>query len=467
MMNAVQLPSLHIGAVTHTVTLIEAEAVLASTIQACPKCGGKVESKGLASAASVWDTPTIGKHMLYRFQGRRYRCPTPGCQSFTYRGPDVHPKHGMTWRLWHYVQALALKRSIKDIVRLTGATEDQVWPAIQDLAKALDGHRFPTPRVVAIDDIRFGKKRRFTVISDAESGHPLAIVEKLDAKGVGKKLHEVIDPQLAKIYVSDMNGSNIALGESSFAGIPHVADKWHVLDKMQRQMSRVVNQTSNKLSKGPAAELKSWKKELEGKFAAEDAKELKAQRSGKKVPARQRHDSAQPGLKLTTKWDILKDPAHAPVRQVFHARLLLRNVYRASGRRQAEVRFDRFIQFGMGSDMPEEAAKAVELLGKHRKLILAYFDHMWQHHDKRFRGATTSMAEARNSKIKTMWKGSRGIRNAAYLNLRVVFEPYVLGVTLTICQACGAREVLREDQGLLRAGMSILDPRVRLCSACC
>lgn len=458
-----ELPSLRYGQIIETPTSFEIDASLVTKPQACPACGARIESKGLTAPMEVWDTPMGGKHVRYVFRGRRYECDTKGCSSFTDRGPDIHPKHGITWRLWHYVQRLALKRSVKDIERLTGATADQLWPAIVDLSEKLEGHRFTTPRIVAVDDIRFGKKRRFSVIYNGENGRPLAIVEKLDAKSVGKVLHNVIEPSQVEVFVSDMNGSNLILGESSFRGKPHVADKWHVLDKMQGPMSRIVNQTASKLKKGPAAELKSWKAEFEGKFAAKDAKNWRARLAGEKVDPRRRVDDEGRFI-LKTKWDILK--AYEPVRLVYHARLLLRHVYRARSRRQAEERFDRFINFGNRPRMPAEAADAIRLLGLHRKPILAYFDVMWQHHDGRFRGPTTSQAEARNGKIKAMWKSSRGIKNAAYLNLRVVFEPYVLGVTLILCGACGKPEVLSEMEGLRRAGMDVRDPRTGCCSSC-
>lgn len=458
-----ELSSLKYGQIIETPTSFEVPASLTQKPHVCPACGGRIESKGIAAPAEIWDTPMAGKHVRYAFRGRRYECATDGCPSFTYRGPDVHPKHGITWRLWHYIYRLALKRSVKDIERLTGATEDQIWPVILNLSEKLSGHQFATPRVVAVDDIRFGKKRRFTVIYNAENGRPLAIVEKLDAKGIGEVLHKVIDPNKVEVFVSDMNGSNLLLGESSFRGKPHVADKWHVLDKLQKQMSRIVNQTANKLKKGPAAELKSWKMEFEGKFAAKDAKNWRARLAGDKLEPRRRVDDEGKFI-LKTKWEMLNE--HRPVRLVYHARLLLRHVYRAKSRRQAEERFDRFITFGTRADMPQEAAKAVKLLNDCRNQILAYFDVMWLHHDGRFRGPTTNQAEARNAKIKAMWKGSRGVKNASYLNLRVVFEPYVLGATLIVCDSCGKPEVMSEMEGIRRAGMDVRDPRTSCCSSC-
>jgi len=463
MLEALFARSFRVTNIIETATSIEIEAALSTRIAACPKCGGRVESKGTAAAMVVWDTPLSGKHVRYQYQARRYECLTPGCKTFTDRGPDVHPEHGITWRLWHYIRRLALKWSIKDIARITGASEEQIWPAVIGLADRLSTHKFPTPRIVAVDDIRFGKKRRFTVISDGETGYPLGIVEKLDAAGIGEKLHEVIDPNKAEIFVSDMNGSNLLLGESSFKGIPHVADKWHVLQKMQKPLSRVINQTVNKLKKGPAAELKSWKAELEGKFAAADAKRRREMLAGNSVSPRKR-DGDQPALALTSRMDIVM--RYPGVRRVYHARLLLRHVYRASSPRQAAARFDRFLAFCAQPGMPAEAAKAAELLGEHRRQILAYFDVMWLHHDGRYRGPTTNAAENRNGKIKAMWRKSRGLRNAAYLNMRVVFEPYVLGATLLLCDACGRSEVVPPNLGLARAGMDIAAPGATRCSSC-
>ncbi len=463
-----ELTSLKYESCLETVSSFEITVSLNEKLHACPSCGGRVESKGAPAAIDIWDTPLSGKHVRYKFSGKRYKCSDNmcvenKCPSITYRGPDIHPTHRMTWRLWHHIQRLALKNSLKEIERQTGATVDQISPVVLSLAAILASHTFETPRVVAVDDIRFGKNKRFTVISNGADGIPLVMVNKLDAKEVARALHRVIDPAKAEIFVSDMNGSNLKLGKSSFKGIPHVADKWHVLDKMQKQMSRVVNQTANQLKMGPKAELKSWKMEFEGKFAAKDAKDRKAMLEGKAVVKR-RPGPNKDEFEFQNKWDVLK--AYPDVRAVYHARLLLRHVYRAKGRKMAEQRFDRFIAFGTSPAMPIEAAKAVMLLEQRRKEILAYFDIMWLHHDGRYAGATTSHAEARNAKIKEMWKRSRGIRNPDYLNLRVVFEPYVLGVTLVVCGRCARSEVLPPSDGLQRAVMDVRDPRANLCSHC-
>lgn len=459
-----ELPSLKTTAILETATSFEVEAIVSAEPAACPGCGGRLESKGIAAPCTIWDSPSGGKHVRIVVRGRRYRCVDGDCPSITFRGPDIDSKRYMTRRLADHIRASSLRRSIADISDMTGASPDQIWPVVSELAQRLARHRFDTPPVVAVDDLRFGKERRYTVIYDGETGHALGIVKRLDAKGVGKKLADIIDPKKAKVFVTDMNGSNVRLGKHTFKGIPHVADKWHVLDKLQRALSRTINQTANGLPAGPRAELKEWKKELEGKYAAADAKARKAMLSGKPLPKREDNRASRQGLKLRTKWDILK--LHRAVRTVYHARLLLRHVYRASSRSTAEQRFDRLLAFGQSPSMPDEAAKAIERLGGYRKHILAYFDAISQHHDGRYRGPTTNQAECRNAKIKSMWKSSKGIRNQDYLNLRVVFEPYVLGVSLILCERCGDSELLPPDAALRRAGIDMRDPRARLCSAC-
>ena len=145
-----ELRSLKYGAVIETPTSFKAAASLTTRIPKCPTCQGHVESKGRAAPMEVWDTPMGGKHVRYEFTARLYRCSTPGCKAFTDRGPDIHPKHGLSWRLWHCIQRMALKRSIKDIERLTGATPEQIAPVIDELIKRLAKHTFETPRMSAI-----------------------------------------------------------------------------------------------------------------------------------------------------------------------------------------------------------------------------------------------------------------------------------------------------------------------------
>lgn len=464
------LPSLQIVKFVETTTTIEIEAQVITRLEKCPKCGAKLESKGRTKQMTIWDTPMGGKHVRYKLEGRRYKCLRADCGTSTDRGADVHSKHGMTKRLHRYIQSLALKSSIMDISKLTGATKDQVWPVVMDLAIRLRSHKFDTPPIVAIDDIRFGKpatKRFYTVISDGKTGKPISMVEALKAKAIGIPLHDLIDTSKVQVFVSDMAPSNVKLANSSFRNIPHVADKWHILDKMQKALSQTINRSVNTLNmdeKASGGELKKLKPRLLGKFDAQEARKKRSGLKGADVSAFLWDKDAQGVFNFETRLQILK--ANPDVRLVFIARLLLRHFYRASNKKTAANRFDRFLSFCKRPDMPEVAATAAKNLEKIRVPILAYFDVMWKHHDGRHRGPTTNLAETRNGKIKAMWKASRGVSNPDFLNMRVVFEPYVLGLTLIICELCDSSEILEEKDGINRAAMSVTDPRAHMCSSC-
>lgn len=463
------------SSVHETVTKVALAAELASSAPRppCPTCrsSDKLEPKGLAAAAAIWDTPMRGKPVEIAFRGRRWACRRPGCGTFTDRGPEVHGKHGVTWRLFHHIQALSLKRGISDIVRLTGPEKPVVRPIVMDLAHRLAGRRFDTPRVVAIDDWRPNKKRRFTVISDGESGRALAIVERLDAKGIGEKLHDVIDPSKAKVFVTDLGSSNLALAKSSFKGVPHVADKWHVLQKAQQIQSRVINLVVDELRKTgrtpEAAELISWKPRLDGWNAAAEAKARKNALAGKPPKRPSPDQDVQPALNLTTRLELVR--RYPDVQRVYHARLMLRHVYRATTGAAAEAALDRYFAICSKAAIPAPMASLVETLKLHREAILNHQRHAWRHHDDRWRGPTTNQAEMRNGKIKELWRRSRGLRDADYLNMRVVYEGDVLGVTLIACREpeCSAVEgpfPLRT--ALARAALPVDDPAAHRCLAC-
>ncbi len=68
--------------------------------------------------------------------------------------------------------------------------------------------------------------------------------------------------------------------------------------------------------------------------------------------------------------------------------------------------------------------------------------------------------------MKAVWKSSRDVKIASYLNLRGVFEPYVLGAALIVCDSCGKSEVMSEMEGIRRAGMDVRDPRTNCCPSC-
>lgn len=399
----------------------------------------------------LWDTPTRGKPMRLVIKRPRYRCRCgatyvqPGAIGMDNRYPS------MTTRLVRYIQNGVLRRPLNAVATETGVSKTNVrLIAVALAARLYHDHRFPTPEVLAIDDLRI-RKKLFTVVTDGRTGRPVALLAGGSEKAINYELgRRGIDPTMVKIFVSDMGGANIAVFKSMFKkhGTIHVADKWHVLNGVQEALSLVINKRIDHLRRRRAWCEKMMKKRSRPVLwyvtaanyldaCQERIDQLKGAK--KDLMGARMTQSAQPQLSFNKNHIVIK-PAlqrHPTVGKAFWAKMRLHMVYSRPTRANADAQIDRFIQRASASSIAPQMNIIVERVKTHRDIILNYFSALAPTARGGMAGPTTGPTERRNGIIKTAWKAGRGLHNIEMFSMRALYEPWQLDVDIGVCSEVG------------------------------
>ncbi|NNG59797.1 transposase [Sphingomonas paucimobilis] len=418
----------------------------------CPSCGGEQRRRYGPLVSRVWDTPTRGKPMRLIIQRPRYRCrcgatyPQPGATGID----ETYPS--MTMRLVRHIQNAVLRRPVTAVATETGVSRTNVRLIAVALAKRLYAdHRFPTPEVLAIDDLRI-RKKLFTVATDGRTGRPVALVEGGSERVINKELaRRKIDPTQVKIVVSDMGGSNIAVFGSMFKkhGAVHVADKWHVLKGVQEALSLVINKRIDHLRRRRAWCEKIMKKRGRGPSKLIDAKtyldacqerinQLKGAK--KDLMGARITQSSQRQLSFSANVMVIA-PAlkrHPTVGKAFWAKMRLHLVYAQTTRADADAQIDRFIKRASAKSIARQMKTIIERVRTHREIILNYFSVLAPTAKGVMAAPTTGPTERRNGTIKTAWKAGRGLHNIETFSMRALYEPWQLDVDIGVCSGTSA-----------------------------
>lgn len=446
------LPNLSVIDVVETLESTTCTLELAGDPPACSGCDeGRLRRYG-SLFSRVWDTPIRGKPMRLVIQRPRYRC---RCGA-TYAQPgatgidDTYPS--MTTRLVRHIQNAVLRRPVTVVATETGVSRTNVRLIAVALAKRLYAdHRFPTPEVLAIDDLRI-RKKLFTVATDGRTGRPVALVEGGSEKAINKELYRrQIDPSKVKIVVSDMGGSNIAVFKSMFKqhGALHVADKWHVLKGVQEALSLVINKRIDHLRRRRAWCEKIMKKRGRGPSKLIDAKtylhvcqdridQLKGAK--KDLMGARITQSAQRQLSFSANVMVIA-PAlkrHPTVGKAFWAKMRLHMVYAQTTWIDADAQINRFIKRASSKSIARQMKIIIERVRTHREIILNYFSVLAPNAKGVLGAPTTGPTERRNGNIKTAWKAGRGLHNIQTFSMRALYEPWLLDVDIGVCSGTGA-----------------------------
>jgi transposase len=451
------LPHLTVLDVAETLESTTCTLELTGDPPACPDCGGVKRRKYGPLTSRVWDTPARGKPMRLIIQRPRYRC---RCGA-TYVQPGAtgidDAYSSMTTRLVRYIHNAVLRRPLTAVATETGVSRTNVGLIAVTLANRLyEDHRFPTPEVLGIDDLRI-RKKLFTVVTDGRTGKPVALVEGGSEKAINKELaRRKIDPALVKIVVSDLGGSNIAVFKSMFKehGAIHVADKWHVLKGVQEALSLVINKRVDHLRRRRAwcdkvlkrrarPPLRLWDTPA---YLAACQERIDQLIGAKKLLMGARMKQAEdPQLSFTFVVDrgAIKTvlSRHAIVNKAFWVKMRLHMVYTRKSRADADDQIDRFIQRALSRSIAPQFKIIVNRVKTNRQLILNYFDALEMAGHVKGSAPTTGPTERRNGMIKTAWKAGRGLHDIKMFSMRALYEPWHLDVDIGVCSHAGCNQV--------------------------
>jgi transposase len=359
----------------------------------------------------------------------------------------------MTTRLVRYIHNAVLRRPLTIVATETGVSRTNVGLIAVTLAKRLyEDHRFPTPEVLGIDDLRI-RKKLFTVVTDGRTGKPVGLVEGGSEKAINKELsRRKIDPALVKIVVSDLGGSNIAVYKSMFKkhGAIHVADKWHVLKGVQEALSSVINKRVDHLRRRRAWCEKVLKRRARPPFRMWDTPAYLAacqERIDQLIGTKKvlmgakikQVEDIQLKFAFVADRDAIKPvlSRHATVSKAFWVKMRLHMVYTRKNRADADAQIDRFIQRALSRSIAPQFKIIVNRVKTNRQLILNYFDALGMAGNGRTSAPTTGPTERRNGFIKTAWKAGRGLHDIKMFSMRALYEPWHLDVDIGVCSHDG------------------------------
>jgi transposase len=352
--------------------------------------------------------------------------------------------------LVRHIQNAALRRPLATVAAETGVSRTNVRLIAVDLAERLWVHRFPTPEVLGIDDLRI-RKKLFTVVTDGRTGKPIALIQGGSERAINSELaRRRVDPTKVKIVVSDLGGSNIAVFKSMFRkhGAIHVADKWHVLKGVQEALLSVINKRIDHLRRRRAWCEKILKKRgrppMRYVAAADylaDCQKRIDQLMGAKKPLLGARITLSEDLQLSFDMDefVIK-PAlkkHPTVGKAFWAKMRLHMVYSRIGRDAADVEIDRFIERASARAIAPQMKIIVNRVKTHRELILNFHNFAVHNALGKLTGPTTGPTERRNGTIKTAWKSGRGLHDKKMFSMRALYEPWQIDVDIGVCSHPG------------------------------
>lgn len=405
----------------------------------CPECRSAdgLNDGEWARTVEIADTPSRGRPTKLIVKQRRYRC-SPCAKSFIATVDGINNRREMTDRLIRYIENEAPRRPKKAIAEMVGVGPDRVDRLVSQLATNLARHhRFPTPEILAIDDIKLNGLV-YHLFTDSETGYPVGLVEAGDGDALLKWATANLDASRVSVLVTDLGGAPLKLGRSaSFAHVLHVADRWHLIRGCQKAMVRVIRQELAKLDL-EAAELKKQcvlPKSNEPARKATLVRSLRRELLGRRRGRRQVEDQTLYDERALA--PILDGTTFPRIRSAFYTRIAFARVHRAPDQGAARDQLSRFYAAASHDSVRAEFAAVVQTIRSHEPYVFRYFDAVGRHPDVSPAAFTTSSTERRNGKLRKSWKAGRGVRSYPYLRLLALYEPWRFDVDIVRCAETG------------------------------
>ena len=214
--------------IEHKVREIVLEVRMKRRASRCPACETLTEQVHDYHVQQVKDSPILGKHVIWRYRKRRYRCPC--CGKRFYESNYLVPKwHRLTSRLAaQCVGMLGMKQSRKEIAMQLGVSESTVgrWLSLRDYSKpAL------LPKVLSIDefkgDTEYGKFQ--CILTSPTEKRILDILPTRNSAQIYEYLCAFSNRDRVGHIVMDMNREYLRISKLLFPKATVVVDRFHVV----------------------------------------------------------------------------------------------------------------------------------------------------------------------------------------------------------------------------------------------
>ena len=433
------LPGLRVTDIDETWERVTISAELAYL----PTCGRCQTSDSVTwwepwNSLVVADTPIRGRPTSIMFLQDRFRC--RACKrDWVGRLESFLPERAITRRAFRYIEDRSFRFPRAHIAREIGIGPDRVDEIIDPLADRLSKHhRFPTPRVLGIDDLKMNGKT-YIIFSDAEAGHAIGMTEKGDGSTVAKWLKErLADHHKVEIVTSDLHKLNTTIKADFFASAVHVADQWHVIRACQTALRRVLRHELNDLD-GRAKKAEPDRSKRETTALGSQATMIRQQwrRLIGRRTARQQKEGLFPDREELR--PVLDQ--HERISKAFYARLALTDMYQASDLETARGHLETFYRKATDSKIKKAMADAVKRVRGHEEMVLNYFRVLEPNGVGELIGHSSGSVERRNQYIRESWRAGRGVTEPRYLSMLALYQPWHLDTDIVECGAADCANI--------------------------
>lgn len=442
MSNFLGLPGLVILGERETWDRVYFKAEVGSVV--CGKCGqgDRLGDPDQHIPVSINDTPARGRPVLISIDQYKYRC-RRCARTFVGMAQEIDTRRQMTRRLIRYIEDNVMRRPRTDIAQEVGIEVDRVKAIALALANRLLHHRFPTPRVLGIDDIRMNGKT-YTIFTDSERGHAIGLIETAKRPDIERWTIENLDCNRIAVVASDLASTIAEAVRPALPDAIHVVDRWHVQQACHKAMSTVIGQTVDSLE-AQSRRLKNAGVNAGANLPRKQAKAIRKVRAdllgrGKGTAVDQADLFESQRLN-----PILAD--HERIAHAFRARIALAKVYQCGDAASAREQLAQFYALAEHPSIVGEMRGTVKRIRRHQLLILNYFGARVRFPDIPTAALTTSSTENRNGKLRKSWKAGRGVTNASYLRMLALYQPWRLDRDILLCSGIVEGKPCRNVEG--------------------
>lgn len=249
------LEDIEVSDVKNTTTKIEISFQLKRRPQTCPRCQALTEAVHDYRIQTVKDCPLFGKHFIWKYRKRRYRCHC--CDKHFYERTPLLPKwHKITSR----VAALALnelseKRSQKDVARALNVSASTIgrWLKCVNYSKPKS-----LPAVLSIDEFKGNTDRGKyqCILTSPVNKSVVDILPTYYSSSIYEYLRTFPNRKDVKYFVMDMRQAYLAIAQSLFPNATVVIDRFHVVrycvwafENVRKREQKKLSQTDRKYFK--------------------------------------------------------------------------------------------------------------------------------------------------------------------------------------------------------------------------
>lgn len=214
--------------VKHTSDTITLRLRMQRRLSPCPHCQTLTDKVHDYRLQRVKDSPIQGKHLIWLYEKRRYRCPC--CGKRFYEKNYLLPKwHRITNRLVaQCLHMLKYKQSCKDIATLLGVSPSSVNRWLQ-FASSHKPNRLPT--VLSIDEFRgnteFGKFQ--CILTSPTEKRILDVLPTRYSANICEYLRSFSNRKQVQYFIMDMNKEYLRIAKALLPNAKIIIDRFHVM----------------------------------------------------------------------------------------------------------------------------------------------------------------------------------------------------------------------------------------------